>query len=436
MTLRQASASFIFCSLCFSFTQAAQAEVHTLTLSQALELAAKQNPDVLLARLDAQRAEQGIRVARDPFVPKVTAGSGLAYTYGYPNSIEGNAPSLFQVRTTLALYNRPDDFLLAQSRENARGAQLDAQAKSEEVAYRVSTAYLDVMELAKQVDVLSKQEPSLMRVVGTIDARVQEGAELPVESKRAKVNLASMRQRLDAAKSDLDYAQLLLALAVGLPAADRVQTVEVPATSPVTVKSEDQAVELALKNDRNLQHLQSAALSKELEIRSQKSQHQPQVDLVAQYALFAKYNYQQYFSKFQSNNVQLGVSVTLPILVGSAARGLADQAATDIAKLRVQMNDARNRTTVNARRSYQEWKKAEEARDLARMQLDLAREDLSVLIAQLAEGRAPMSRVEQARVAENDRWLMLYNADTAVERARLTLLKETGTLVASLRAAP
>jgi outer membrane protein TolC len=266
-----------------------------------------------------------------------------------------------------------------------------------------------------------------------MEARVQEGSELPVESKRAKVNLASMRQRLDAAKSDLDYAQMLLAVAVGFQAADRVRTVESPAGPAVSVQSEDQAVELALKNDRTIQRFQSTALSKELEIRAQKAQRLPQVDLVAQYALFAKYNYQQYFSKFQSNNAQFGISVTLPILVGSAARGLADQAGTDIAKLRLQMNDARNRTAVNARRGYQEWKKAESARDLARMQLDLAREDLSVLIAQLAEGRAPMSRVEQARVAENDRWLLLYNAEANLERARLALLKDTGMLLASLR---
>lgn len=410
----------------------AVAEVHTLTLSQALDLAARQNPDVLLARFDTRRAEQGIQIARDPFVPKVAAGSGLAYTYGYPNTIDGNAPSLFEVRTTMALYNRPDDYLLAQARENARGAQVDAQAKSEEVAYRVSTEYLDVMELSKQVDVLSQQEPSLVHVVDAIDARVVEGSELPVESKRAKVNLASMRQRLDAARSDLSYAQRLLAIAIGFPEVDRVETVEAPPQSTVSVQSEEQAVELAVKNDRTIQRLQSAALSKELELRAQKAQRMPQVNLVAQYALFAKYTYSQYFSKFQANNLQVGVSVTVPILIGSAARGLSDQATTDIAKLRLQMNDTRNRTATNARRAYQEWKKAEASRDLARMQLDLARDDLSVLIAQLAEGRTPMSRVEQARVNENDRWLLLYNAEANVERARLAVLKETGTLVATL----
>ena len=79
------------------FTSLLCAEVHPLTLQQALELAARQNPEVALARLDEQRAAEGIQVALDPFRPKVYGGSGLAYTYGYPNSIDGSAPSIIQL---------------------------------------------------------------------------------------------------------------------------------------------------------------------------------------------------------------------------------------------------------------------------------------------------------------------------------------------------
>ncbi|MGH9621290.1 MAG: hypothetical protein ACRD45_16480, partial [Bryobacteraceae bacterium] len=53
------------------FAGTAAAEVHALTLRQALDIASRQNPDVLLARLDQQHAEAGIRIANDPFRPKV-----------------------------------------------------------------------------------------------------------------------------------------------------------------------------------------------------------------------------------------------------------------------------------------------------------------------------------------------------------------------------
>src|SRR5579884_1432459 len=94
----------------------ATAEVYNLNLQQTIEVAARQNPDVVLARLDQQRMAAGVKIAVDPFRPKVYGGSGLAYTYGYPNSIEGNAPSLFQAKTDMALYNKPKAYTVAASR--------------------------------------------------------------------------------------------------------------------------------------------------------------------------------------------------------------------------------------------------------------------------------------------------------------------------------
>ncbi len=91
--------------LCSAFILGA--ETHTLTLQQTLGLAARQNPDVTLARLDQQHAEQGIRVAQDPFRPKLFAGSGAAYTYGYPNTIQGSAPAIVQITTQQSIFNRP-----------------------------------------------------------------------------------------------------------------------------------------------------------------------------------------------------------------------------------------------------------------------------------------------------------------------------------------
>ena len=110
-------------SICFFFASLVNAEIHPLTLQQALEIAARQNPEVALARLDEQRATEGVQVALDPFRPKLYGGSGLAYTYGYPNSIDGNAPSLIELKTDMALFNRPKSYQVASARETARGSR-------------------------------------------------------------------------------------------------------------------------------------------------------------------------------------------------------------------------------------------------------------------------------------------------------------------------
>jgi outer membrane protein len=247
------------------------------------------------------------------------------------------------------------------------------------------------------------------------------------------VNLAMAEQRLSAVRLDADYYEMLLATFLGYSATDRVKPVP-SELSTLDAPSEEEAADTALANNRELRQMQSNVLAKELDVRSYKAMRLPQVDLVAQYSLFAKYNYVQYFQKFQHNNAQIGASVTIPILVGSASRAYAEQAYTEMQKIRIQMDQVRNRVLSDTRRSYDQWKKAQSIRDLARMQLDLAREDLTVLLAQNGEGRVPMSRVEQARLEEGDRWLAFYDAEAQVVRAKLAILRQTGSLLASVRA--
>ena len=77
-----------------------------------------------------------------------------------------------------------------------------------------------------------------------------------------------------------------------------------------------------------------------------------------------------------------------------------------------------------------------QVRDLARQQLDLAHEDLSVLLSRYAEGREILSNVEKARTAENERWLAMYEAEVQLQRAKLGVLRQLGDLMATLRSAP
>lgn len=411
----------------------ANAEVRSLSLPQALEIAARQNPDVALSRLDTQRAEASVRVAQDPFRPKVFGGSGLAYTYGYPNSIEGNAPSLFQVKTDMAIFDRTKSYAIVSARESARGAQQGAQAKAEEVAYQAADLFLTASQIEHESTTLSQQLPNLQSVFETISASVSEGTELPLESKRAQLNLVSAQTRLEASKLDGDYYEMLLAVALGYPATDRVKPVDSELSFIDLPPSETQAADTAMRNNKELRQMQSNVLAKQMDVRSFRAERLPKIDLVAQYALFARYNYVNYFQKFQRNNAQLGVSLTIPILTGTASSGYAQQAYTDMQKIRIQMDQVRNRILSDTRRSYEQWQKSQSLRKMARMQLDFAREELTVLLEQNKEGRTPLSRVEQARLEESNRWISFYEADLQEVRAKLAILRQTGTLLASVR---
>ena len=408
-----------------------RAEIHTMTLRQAVETAIRQNPEIALARLDEEKARQAIRVARDPFVPRVVVGSGLAYSSGFPMSIEGSAPSVMQAQAVGYLFNRPQSLAVAQVREDARGTTFAAGGKRDEVAYRVAALFLDAERAARIGTVARRDQESQEKVLGVVKAQVLEGRALPVAEKSAAYQVAHARQLAAALEADQATAETALALALGFSAEDRVRPAEQPRPAPALPPSEEEAISTAIESSKEMRRLESQIASKQLEIRGVRAERLPKVDLVAQYSLLAKFNnYEEFFNKFQRNNGQLGVSFQVPVAAGPGIGARMAQSQADMSRLRIELTNLRNRLSSDIQQSFRDVNKAESAADVARLDLELAREQLSVTLAQMQEGRASMRNVEEARILENQKWIAFYDSQYTVEKAQWNVLRLTGNLLA------
>ncbi len=237
------------------------AETRTMTLRQAVEMAIRQNPDVALSRLDEEKARQAVRVARDPFFPRVVVGSGLAKSWGFPMSIEGSAPSVVQAHVIADVFNRPQNYQIAQAKENVRGASLALAGKRDEVGYRVAAFFLDAERAARVGELARRDAESLQKVLETVHAQVQEGRALPLAEKTAALNLARARQLADSLEDDRIAAETALAIGVGLSAEDRVHPVEEQRPAPPLPSSAERAIENAIESNRDLRRIESQIVS-------------------------------------------------------------------------------------------------------------------------------------------------------------------------------
>ncbi len=415
---------------------ACAADVRTLTLRQAVDLALKQSPDVLLARLDEVKAEQAVKLARDPFIPKLFAGSGLAYSSGFPMSIEGATPSIFQTSAVGSVFNRPQSYRVAAAKENLRGAAFDAAAKQRDVVYRTVELYVEAQRAAQMTAVVGPEAKAFEAVLETVRARVGEGRDLPVELKRAELNVARARYRGRVLEANMRNAGSALAMVLGLDPAGEVRAADsdIETSRYQGPESADEAVKKALDDNRELRALQARMLAKGYDVQAARAERLPKFNLVAQYALLAEYNnYNQFFKSFQRNNGQLGVSVVVPILNGPAVAAATAQAEAEAAQLRTQYRVLRQRIDLDTRRAYDDAQLAQTALEIARADLDTARDNVSVVLAQMQEGRSPLRQVEEARVAETDKWISLYDARANLAKARLALLRQTGELLEALK---
>ena len=413
---------------------AARAELHTMSLRQAVDRALEQNPDLALARLDEHKAAEAVRLTKAPFSPAIFAGSGIAYANGFPMSVEGSAPSIVQARARQDIFNRQQSYTVAAAKENQRGAGIATSAKRDEVAFRTASLFLDAQRSGRLADLARKQVASLLKIEQTIEERVKEGRELPLQSKRAALSVARARERVEQLGADQDSTERSLAVVLGFGADDQVRATADEPPAPALPSSEEAAIQSATESSKELRRLESALVAKGLDVRAQKAARLPTVDLIAQWALFAKYNhYADYFRAYQSNNGEIGVSITVPVLPGPAVSANVAQAEIEAARLRIELNAARNRISLETRQSYQTLRKTETARDVARLDLEVARDEVAVWLAQMNEGRASMQQLEQARFNEDEKWIAFYDAQYAAEKAAWDLLRQTGNVMAALQ---
>lgn len=405
-----------------------------MTLRQALDAAMAQSPDVLLARLDQQRARAEVTVTRDPFLPKVYGGSGLAKGSGFPQSIEGSAPAAFRADTRWTLFNRPQSFLSAQANEALRSAEIDVSIKQEDVVYRVAGLFLDAELASRSLGEAERQVENLLRVRQLTETRVNEGREISLALKRANVAVTRARQNIEQLTANLIVAETMLGQVLGLPPDDRVHAAVEDRPAPTMPVSEERSIEDALERNLELRKLQSDLQRKQLEVKQYKAERLPKINAVAQYSILTRYNnYDKFFNAFQRHNWQLGASFEIPLIVGKAATARVSQSEIDMSKIRVEVSRTRSRVTGDLRRAYQEIRRAEGNRNLAREDLDVARAQIDVDLVQYDEGRVPMSKVEESRAIEHEKWLAYYSAQHGFEKARLEVLRQTGTLLTALR---
>jgi outer membrane protein TolC len=414
---------------------AAQTAERPITLREAVQLALQQNPDVLLARVEEEKAKQAVLEARAPFTPQVFAGSGLAYTDGIPQSVEGANPSVVRVVGRQFLYNKPQMAAVRQAGEMVGAAEQVSAGKQEEIAYHAAATYLDFERAWRRLKLAQEQVESLRRVEAATAARVEEGREIQLELSRKRLELARAELQLADLRAQMEILEATLRRDLNLTGGQRLMPspTNTAGTLPLPGNTQESR-ERAAAHSPELKRLEASLRAKGFEMEAEKGARMPRIDLVAQYSLLARFNnYDKFFNDFQRHNFQIGMAFEIPLFTGKTVSSRVGRVAIETRELQLRHEATESMVELEAERLHQQVSQAEGAMKLARMELDFARESLTVQMARMDEGRAELEIVERARVAENEAWGAFYDSQYTLQKARLNLLRQTGELVAALR---
>ena len=398
-----------------------------LAFRTAIELAVKNSATTGLAQADLQRARATVTQTRDVFLPQMVLGSGLGASYGFPLSLEGAAPSIFNVNFQGALLNAAQRNFVKAARSDVDGTTAQNADRRNDVIMETALDYVQLDLLESSLTIQREQQQAVRKFQDIVTQRVQAGLDSQMEATRAK--LAGARTRLDIAQTQAAADQLRLRLSqlTGLSAASIQTSTETIPEMPSVAQDQDLPGE-ALKNNPIVKVADAAAQAKEFRAQAERKQLYPAVDFVGQYAVLARFNnYDQFFQKFQRHNITAGVAIRFPFF-NPVQRAAAEAAKADAAKSRKEAQSVKEQVSTETLKLQRSVEQLAAAREVAQLEHQLAQSDIESTHAKIESGGASMKDEENARVVEHQRYTAYLNSSFELDRAQIQLMRQVGQL--------
>ena len=413
-------------------------------LKRVVELALSHATGAAIAAADQQHAAAGYRELRDNYIPQLSTGAGLGYSYGFPLALEGSAPALFNINTQSALINPALRNFVRAARVDSTVASLKSKDERNLIIQDAVLSYAELAKWEQRLPSLQETETATEKIQTAVAERVKEGVDTDLDGTRARLSAARVRLRVAEAQGAADVLREHLSKLTGLAAAG-IQTEPDPlpdfpalpqdASTPVHAADTNPGVQAAVEHAR-AQYLRAQGEHKSL---------WPSVDFAAQYALLSKFNnYQNYYipdkpcvtsigtflcptSGFQQNNATVGVSIRFP-LFNAAQRMRAQAADADAAKATKQAEAARNQVSEETLRLQRSVAQMQAARDVAELEYEIAQKSLTAVQTRIDAGTATLHDLDDARSQLSERFIALQDVTFEMERSQLGLLRSTGDL--------
>jgi outer membrane protein len=398
-----------------------------LTLKRAIELALQNSTDLQLAKIQSRLADHSALISKAEFLPNFYAGSGAGYTYGIPETPGGRAPAIFDVSYTQQVLNEPLRGQAKELQEQAKSQKIVLEDVRSGLIVRTAMAYLELGKVRHSLELLRAEQESADKILQVTKGREEEGFELPIEVTRAQLTKAQVVQRILQLEGRQDELEVFLRSQFGFAPDQAVEVL--PEDLPGQAEQEGASlVAMAMQNNSGLQLAESDVRAKEFRLKGEKRGYFPTLELVSVYSVLAKFNnYDKFFRTFQRNNFNAGIQVQVPIFSArtKAAVGLAE---VNLAAAKASLSNKKSDVSAEVRQKTRSVREKDAAKEVARLELQLAQQDVAVFQSQYAEGKLNLREVERARLSENERWMAYLDANFQRQRAQLELLRAAGQL--------
>ncbi len=408
-----------------------------ISLSTAVELAEKNSAAVRAGVANVQKANAALAEAHNAYIPNFVLGSSPGYAYGFPFGY----PSVFSATSQSLLISFSQRDYVRAARAALESADLSLKDTQHQVALDASLDYIELDYDLKEIAALDEENTWAGALAETERQRVAAGVDARTAELDAELTAAQVDEKRIHLENDADAMRQKLGHLTGLPA---IGLTTVSASIPPTpaASAMQNPDDQALKNTPGVAAAYAGAKSKLYSaFGDARLNHRPLITFGAQYSFFEKFaDYTKYFPNgFQYNNVAIGVVVTVP-LFDASRRAKSRESAADAANALANADaslDVLSEQTSSMRGALRELGAQQR---VAQVQSELAQEQLKSVETELTSGTGnpgaapvPPSEAQKAHIEERQRYEEVLDANFALMKVELNLLRVTGQIEAWIR---
>jgi multidrug efflux pump subunit AcrB/outer membrane protein TolC len=421
---------------------------HSLTLSQAVELALKQNSGLKIARSKVTENDQKIVSARSQYFPQLSnntkymalsdkqlvtipAGSLGNINGGlFPNNdvkLNQGRSAILYSETTLA---QPTTQLLKIREANQiaradRGiAEAELKRSENETVMAVHQFYFALLVANKEKAAAQASLEAAQKNLRESEDAVRAGNVLDVALISAKTNLLQSRQALIAAENRISDVTSELNDLLGLPSDDLLEVTEAGLSEP-TELSKNEAYNQARAGNGELLAARESVEKSRHAVRAAKYEYIPDV------TIFAKHGYQDGAPFVEKNIGIFGFELTWNIFDWGKRKGEIGQRVAQQSQAAENLARIDKRIGIEIDKAYRKLDRSKQMVDVAREALSLYRENVRLSENRLKAGTETAAKHAEAFAALRKAEMEEVQASLEYRLARAELDRIKGVLASS-----
>jgi outer membrane protein TolC len=406
------------------------ADAEPLPFRRAIQLAVTHSSEMAVADADVIRATQAYLEVRNTYIPQLTVGSNVGYAYGFPLSLEGSAPTLFNVTAQASVFNPAQREFARAAKAEWDASKTQGRNRKGEIILDTALTYIELTRWEGRLPILQSE----MRVVKSIEyaaaVRIKEGIDSPIERTKARLAEAQTRVHIAQAEGALEVLRTRLSQLTGLPPSS-IQTMRDSIPSLIENTDQVEVASRAVQASAAVDSAEKSAMAKQLRARGEHKALYPAADLAAQYGLIntSLTNFERFFvpGSFQPHNVTFGLVLRLPFF-NASQKARATGADAEALRARKETEITKNKVGLDALKLQHDVQELSASRDVAQLRYELAQAQLDAVNIRTEAQIATQRELQNAAIEAAERTLERINADFELQRAELEMLRTTGEL--------